>query len=173
MGSSHKKQGKIADNNAKKAQVFSKLVKLIQVESKKAGGDTNAPGLRVAIERARKENMPNDTLDRAIKKGSEPGVDLQPVIFEAYGPAGIGIIITGLTDNNNRTNQEIKHILSKNGASLGGPGSVAWNFSKNEDGEWVPGTTVKASEEDMEKLNIIIDALEETDDVQDVFTNAE
>ncbi len=173
MGSSHKKQGKIADNNAKKAQIFSKLVKLIQVESKKSGGDKNSPGLRVAIERAKKENMPNDTLDRAIKKGSETGVDLQPVMFEAYGPAGIGIIITGLTDNNNRTSQEIKHILSKNGASLGGPGSVAWNFSKNEDGEWVPGTTVKASEEDMEKLSIIIDALEEADDVQDVFTNAE
>lgn len=173
MGSSHKKQGKIADNNAKKAQIFSKLVKLIQVESKKSNGDTNSPGLRVAIERARKENMPSDTLDRAIKKGSEPGVDLQPVMFEAYGPAGIGIIITGLTDNNNRTNQEIKHILSKNGASLGGPGSVAWNFSKNEEGEWVPGTTIKASEEDLEKLNIIIDALEENDDVQDVYTSVE
>lgn len=173
MGSSHKKQGKIADNNAKKSQVFSKLVRLIQAESKKSGGDQNSPGLRVAIERAKKENMPNDTLDRAIKKGSEPGTDLQPVMFEAYGPAGIGMIITGLTDNNNRTNQEIKHILSKNGASLGGPGSVAWNFSKNEEGEWVAGTTVKASEEDMEKLYIIIDALEEADDVQDVYTNAE
>lgn len=173
MGSSHKKQGKIADNNAKKAQIFSKLVRLIQTESKKANGDTNSPGLRVAIERAKKENMSSDTLERAIKKGSEPGVDLQPVMFEAYGPAGIGMIITGLTDNNNRTSQEIKHILSKNGASLGGPGSVAWNFSKNEDGEWVPGTTVKASEEDLEKLNIIIEALEENDDVQDVYTSVE
>ncbi len=173
MGSSHKKQGKIADNNAKKAQIFSKLVKLIQVESKKSGGDTNSPGLRVAIERAKKENMPNDTLDRAIKKGSEPGTDLQPVMFEAYGPAGIGMIITGLTDNNNRTSQAVKHILSKNGGNLGAPGSVAWNFSKNEEGEWVPGTTIKASDEDMEKISLITEALEENDDVQDVYTSAE
>ena len=173
MGSSHKKQGKIADNNAKKSQVFSKLVRLIQAESKKSGGDQNSPGLRVAIERAKKENMPSDTLERAIKKGSEPGVDLQPVLFEAYGPAGIGIIITGLTDNNNRTSQAVKHILSKNGSSLGGAGSVAWNFSKNAEGEWIPNTTMSASEEDLEKLSIIIEALEENEDVQDVYTNAE
>lgn len=173
MGSSHKKQGKIADNNAKKSQVFSKLVRLIQAESKKSGGDQNSPGLRVAIERAKKENMPSDTLERAIKKGSEPGVDLQPVLFEAYGPAGIGIIITGLTDNNNRTSQEIKHILSKNGASLGGPGSVAWNFIKNEEGEWTANTKTKLEGEDLEKFFIIVEALEENDDVQNVYTSVE
>ncbi len=173
MGSSHKKQGKIADNNAKKSQIFSKLVRLIQAESKKSGGDQNSPGLRVAIERAKKENMSSDTLERAIKKGSEPGTDLQPVIFEAYGPAGIGIIITGLTDNNNRTSQAIKHILSKNDASLGGPGSVAWNFSKNTEGGWTPNTTMKIGGEDLEKLSVIIEDLEENEDVQDVYTNAE
>ncbi len=173
MGSTHKKLGKMADNNAKKAQIFSKLVKLIQTEAKKANGDTNSPGLRVAIERAKKENMPSDNIERAIKKGSEPGVDLQPVMFEAYGPAGIGIIITGLTDNNNRTNQEIKHILSKNGASLGGPGSVAWNFTKNPEGEWVPNSTLTIEGEDAEKLGTVIDALEAQDDVQNVYTSVE
>lgn len=172
MGSSHKKQGKIADNNAKKSQIFLKLVRLIQAESKKSGGDQNSPGLRVAIERAKKENMSSDTLERAIKKGSEPGTDLQPVIFEAYGPAGIGIIITGLTDNNNRTSQAVKHTLSKNNASLGGPGSVAWNFSKNAEGQWVPNITMEASNEDLEKLSLLIDELDENDDVQDVYTNA-
>ncbi|MDQ5953247.1 MAG: hypothetical protein QG551_475, partial [Patescibacteria group bacterium] len=122
MGSSHKKQGKIADNNAKKSKIFSNLVKLIQMEAKKAGGNTSSPGLKAAIERAKKENMPNENIDRAIKKASEGGADLVPVLFEAYGPGGIGIIITALTDNNNRTSSEIKHILSKNELALGGQG---------------------------------------------------
>ncbi|MDQ5883224.1 MAG: hypothetical protein QG654_136, partial [Patescibacteria group bacterium] len=95
------------------------------------------------------------------------------VIFEAYGPAGIGIIITGLTDNNNRTSAAVKHILSKNGSSLGGAGSVAWNFSKNAEGDWIPNTTMEVSGEDLEKLSLIVEALEENEDVQDVYTNAE
>lgn len=173
MGSTHKKLGKMADNNAKKAKIFSKLVRLIQTEAKKANGDASSPGLKAAIEKARKENMPNDNIERAIKKGNEPGTDLQPVMFEAYGPAGVGIIITALTDNNNRTNQEVKHTLSKNNASLGAPGSVVWNFTKNEEGEWKPNTKIKISDEDMSKLNEIVDALEENDDVQEVFTSAE
>lgn len=166
-----KRQKEVSD--AKKSKVFSNLVKLIQMEAKKAGGNTNSPGLRAAIEKAKKENMPSDNIERAIKKASEPGATLEPVLFEAYGPAGIGIIITALTDNNNRTSQEVKHILSKNGASLGGQGSVVWNFTKNPEGEWVPNMTMEASDEDLEKLGRLVDALEENDDVQDVYTNAE
>ena len=173
MGSTHKKLGKIADNNAKKSKVFSNLVKLIQMEAKKAGGNTSSPGLKAAIEKAKKENMPSDNIERAIKKASEPGGDLQPVMFEAYGPGGIGMIITGLTDNVNRISAEVRHILSKNGSALGGQGSVAWNFTKNPEGEWIPNMTMSASDEDMEKLSVIIDALEENDDIQDVYTNAE
>ncbi len=172
MGSSHKKQGKIADNNDRKSKIFSNLVKVIQMEAKKSGGDRTSPTLRVAIERAKKENMPNENIERAIKKASEPGADLVAVLFEAYGPAGIGMIITGLTDNNNRTSAAVKHILSKNGSSLGGAGSVAWNFSKNAEGQWVPNTTMEASPEDLEKLSLLIGELEENDDVQDVYTNA-
>lgn len=173
MGSSHKKQGKIADNNAKKAKVFSKLVRLIQVESKKSGGNQNSPGLRLALERARKENVPSDTIERAIKKGSEPGVDLQPVVFEAYGPGGVGIIITALTDNNNRTAQEMRHLLDLHGAALGGVGSVAWNFTKSLEGEWLPNMKTELSDEDLKKLGELIDTLEDQDDVQDVFTSTE
>lgn len=173
MGSTHKKLGKMADNNEKKSKVFSNLVKLIQMEAKKAGGNTSSPGLKAAIEKAKKENMPSDNIERAIKKASEGGANLEPVMFEAYGPGGIGIIITALTDNNNRTNQEIKHILSKNGASLGSPGSVAWNFSKNEEGEWVPNNTLSIEGDDAEKLGTIIDTLEAQDDVQNVYTSVE
>lgn len=170
MGSSHKKQGKIADNNAKKSKIFSNLVKLIQMEAKKANGNTSAPGLRAAIEKAKKENMPSENIERAIKKASE-SKNLEPVLFEGYGPGGVAIIITALTDNNNRTSQEIKHILSKNGASLGGPGSVTWNFTKSPEGEWVPNMMVDLKDDEPETLDAIIEALEEHEDVQDVYTN--
>jgi transcriptional/translational regulatory protein YebC/TACO1 len=172
MGSSHKKQGKIADNNTKKAQVFGKIVKLIQVEAKRCNGDENDSALRAVMEKARKANVPKETIDRAIKKASEIG-DLSAMMYEGYGPAGVGLIITALTENTNRTSPEIRHILSKNGASLGSPGSVAWNFTKNlETGDWEPNTTVDLPEEDREKLAELIEIIEDQDDVQDVFTNA-
>ncbi|MDD3694046.1 MAG: YebC/PmpR family DNA-binding transcriptional regulator [Candidatus Pacebacteria bacterium] len=174
--SGHNKWSKIkhkkAATDAQKSKIFGKLVRLIQVEAKKSGGDVNAPGLKTAIEKARKENMPNDNIDRAIKKASESG-DMTPVLYEAYGPGGVGIIITGLTDNNNRTSQEIKHLLSKNGASLGASGSVAWNFSQNEERDWIPNTTIEIDDETGEKLEALIETLEEHDDVQDVYYNAE
>lgn len=172
MGSSHKKQGKIAENNAKKSKIFSKLVRLIQVEAKISNGDVNSPGLKTAIEKARKENMPKDNIERAIKKANDAG-DASVVMYEAYGPAGVGIIITGLTDNNNRTSQEIKSILTKNGGSLGAQGSVAWNFSKQGDQSWTPNTTTTVSDQEREDINKLIELLEENDDVQDIYTNLE
>lgn len=168
MGSSHKKQGKIADNNAKKAKIFSKLVRLIQVEAKKSGGDVNSAGLSAAIKKAYKENMPKDNVERAIKKASEVG-DTTEVMYEAYGPAGIGMIITGLTDNTNRTNQEVKTILSKNGGSLGAQGSVAWNFTQDENRDWVPNTPIGVDESSKETLETIIELLKENDDIQDIY----
>lgn len=175
--SGHNKWSKIkhkkAATDAQKSKMFGRLVRLIQVESKKSGGNIDSPGLRLALEKARKANMPSDNIERAIKKGSESGADMQEVVFEAYGPGGIGMIITGLTDNNNRTSQEIKHILSKNGGSLGAPGSVSWNFSKNEERDWVPNTTLSIDEETGEKLESLIEAIEEQDDIQDIYTNAD
>lgn len=172
----HNKWSKIkhkkAITDAKRSKIFGNLVRLIQTEAKKSNGDINSPGLRAAIEKARKENMPNDNIERAIKKASE-SVDVSPVTFELYGPGGIGIIIEALTDNNNRTNSEIKHILSKQGVSLANPGSVSWSFKRNpETFSWEPNQTIDGSEEDLEKLSTLIDAIEEHDDVQDVFTNA-
>ena len=173
MGSTHKKLGKMADNNEKKSKVFGKLAKLISVEAKKAAGNLSSPGLKAAIEKARKENMPSDNIERAIKKGGEPGVALQPVVFEAYGPGGVGVIITALTDNNNRTAQEMRHVLDLQGTALAGVGSVAWNFTKSPDGEWVANMKTELSAEDSEKLSLLIEATEDQDDVQDVYTSAE
>jgi transcriptional/translational regulatory protein YebC/TACO1 len=168
MGSSHKKQGKIADNNAKKAKVFSKLVRLIQVEAKKSGGDIHSRGLASAIKKAYKENMPKDNVERAIRKAGEAG-DTNEVMYEAYGPAGIGMIITGLTDNTNRTNQDIKTILTKNGGTFGATGSVAWNFTQDENRDWIPNAPIDINEENKNILENIIELLSENDDIQDIF----
>ncbi len=175
--SGHNKWSKIkhkkAATDAQRSKVFSKLVRLILVESKKSGGNADSPGLRMAIEKAKKENMPSDNIERAIKKGAtDNSADMENVTFETYGPGGVAIIIEGLTDNNNRTAAEIKHLLSKHNAELAAPGSAVWAFENTNNG-WVPKTTTKLSDSDDEKLKKLIDVLEEHDDVQDVFANAE
>ncbi len=174
--SGHNKWSKIkhkkAATDAAKSKIFAKLVKLIQVEAKACGGDINSPGLKLAIEKARKANMPKDNIERAIKKASEAG-ETKAVVYEAYGPAGVGMIITGLTDNTNRTSAEIKHILSKHGGSLGSPGSVLWNFEQDAERNWVPKNRMEISDEDGEKLAKLIEAIEENDDIQDIYTTVD
>lgn len=159
--------------DAKKSKVFSKYARLISMESKKCHGDTTSPTLRSAIEKARKENMPSDNIERAIKKGlGGEGGTMESVLYETYGPGGCGIIIEGLTDNRNKAAAEVKHILSKNGFALATPGSASWNFNKTADG-WVPETTTDISDEDLEKLKKLVDDLEDNDEVQAVYTSAE
>lgn len=173
--SGHSKWAKIkhkkAATDARKSKVFSKLVRYIQVEAKKAKGDRNAPGLRLAIEKARAENMPADNIDRAISKAAGEGAELETVSYEAYGPGGTAIIIEGYTDNRNRTSQEIKHILAEHGGSLANPGAAMWAFARTEEG-LTASTTVELSDEDLEKLATLVDMLEEQDDTQNVYTNA-
>lgn len=174
--SGHNKWSKIkhkkAATDAKKSKVFSKFAKLITVESKKAGGDTSSPSLRMAIEKAKKENMPSDNIERAVKKGMSSDVgNMDDVVYEAYGPSGVAIMIEGLTDNKNRTAAEIKHLLSNHNIQLAAPGSASWAFEK-KDGEWIPKNTTPVGEE-IEKLEKLIEDLEEHDDVQEVYTNAE
>jgi YebC/PmpR family DNA-binding regulatory protein len=176
--SGHNKWSKIknkkAASDAVKSKIFSKLVRLIQVESRRAGGNESDPGLRAAIEKAKKESMPKENIDRAIKKGAGgEGANMEVITYETYGPGGIAIMIQTLTDNRNRTAAEIKHILSLQGYELANPGSAAWAFRK-EGGELVPTTTIPlSSDEDGEKLSNLIEVLEEQDDVQDIYTNAE
>jgi len=151
------------------------MVRFIAVESKKAKGDINSPGLRAAIEKAKAENVPNDNITRAIKKGtgSDAGT-MEQITYEAYGPGGSALIIEALTENRNKAVAEIKHILSKNGFELATSGSATWAFEKEAIGsEWVPKITVPLSEPDEDKLQKLIEELEENDEVQEVFTNAE
>ncbi|PIP68936.1 YebC/PmpR family DNA-binding transcriptional regulator [Candidatus Nomurabacteria bacterium CG22_combo_CG10-13_8_21_14_all_32_8] len=161
--------------DAKKSKMFSKLVRFISVEAKLSGGK-DSPGLRTAIEKAKKVNMPSENIERAIKKASDSSAQMDSITYETYGPGGVGIIIETLTDSRNRTAQDIKHILTKNGFSLGGMGSVVWSFEKKiteESIAWKPTTTISLSDSDLELLDKIVDELENLDDVQEIFTNAE
>ena len=160
-------------NDAAKSNVWGKLGKRIAVESKKANGDVAAPGLRTMIERAKKENMPKDAIERAISKGSAAdAAALEAITYETYGPGGAAIIIETLTDSRNRTAQEIKHLLTKNGLELAAQGSALWAFEKTAEG-YTPKTTIPLSAEDDEKLMKIMEEIDNHDDVEEVFTNAQ
>lgn len=157
--------------DAQKAKLFSKLVRFISIEAKKAKGDRTSPGVRAAVEKARAANMPADNIERAIDKASTTG-ELEPVSYEAYGPGGVALVIEGYTDSRNRTAQEIKHILSLHGSALAQPGAASWAFAKGAEGKLEPITTVEISEEDGNKLSELVDALEDNDDVNEVYNNA-
>ena len=120
---------KKAITDSKKAKIFSKLGRFISVAIKEKGSDPqNNPTLRAAIEKAKAINMPNENIDRAIKKGSGEGKSFDEIILEGYGPGGIALLISAITDNKNRTNQEVRKILSDHGGKLASEGSVKWLF---------------------------------------------
>ncbi|MCW9054923.1 MAG: YebC/PmpR family DNA-binding transcriptional regulator [Candidatus Pacebacteria bacterium] len=173
----HNKWSKIkhkkAATDAQKSKIFGKHASLIVMESRKAGGDITSPGLVAAIERAKKDSMPKENIERAVAKGSgSGGAAFEEVIFETFGPGGTAILITAVTDNNNRTAPEIRHILSKAGYQLGTPGSAAWAFTKTTEG-YTPSSPVELSDVDGAKLASLIESLEEQDDVQDIYTTAD
>ena len=175
--SGHNKWSKIKrqkeKTDAQKSKIYGKMVRLITVEAKKAGGNIESPGLKAVIERAKAANVPSDNIERAVKKFSEGGAVMESIVYEAYGPGGCALVIETLTDNRNRVSNEIKHILSEEGYSLAGIGSATWAFTHNPGEEWIAQTTIPLSDEDGEKLSNLIDKLEENDDVQNVYTNAE
>jgi len=128
-GIKHKK----AVVDAKRGQLFTKLIKEITVSARLGGGDiaTN-PRLRTAVQAARAANMPHENIQRAIKKGTGelPGVSYEEARYEGYGSGGVAVLVDILTDNKNRTTSEVRHIFSKTGGSLGDPGCVSWMFEK-------------------------------------------
>jgi len=175
--SGHNKWSQIKHKKEKtdgaKAKVFSKFAKIITVEARKSKGDKNAANVRAVIERARAENVTNDVIDRAVKKASEVGgAAMETIVYEAYGPGGCAMIIEALTDNKNKAAQEVKHILSKNGFALASQGSALWAFEK-KDGRLTPTMTVDLSDADLELLENLVSELEDSDEVQEIFTNAE
>jgi len=120
--------------DARRAKSFAKLIKNIEVAAKIGGPDpAGNPTLADAIQKAKKSSVPNDNIDRAVKRGgglSGDAVDYQTIMYEGYGPGGVALLIECLTDNRNRAAAEVRTIMSRNGGQMADPGSVAYNFSR-------------------------------------------
>lgn len=119
--------------DAKRGKVFTRLIKELTVAARAGGGDPiGNPRLRAAYDEAKSNNMPKDTIERAIKRGTGEieGATYEEVSYEGYGPGGVAILIEAMTDNPNRTTPEIRHIFEKNGGNLGTPGSVKFQFER-------------------------------------------
>ena len=220
--------------DARRGKVWSKLARLIIIAAKRGGNPDDNLALRYAIEKARAANMPNDTIDKAVKKGTGElgGNNYESVLYEGYGPHGVAILVDALTDNRNRTAGEIRVIFDRAGGALGAANSVGWMFStlgiiaieRSAIGEdallemaldagasdmtaapegytvqttladfekvrkaieaakipmasaeitLVPGQTIAMAPETAQTIQALIDALEEHDDVQNVYTNAQ
>ncbi|MFN8013639.1 MAG: YebC/PmpR family DNA-binding transcriptional regulator [Dermatophilaceae bacterium] len=223
--------------DAKRGKLFAKLIKNIEVAAKQGGGDpAGNPTLFDAIQKAKKSSVPNDNIDRAVKRGSGAeagGSDWQNITYEGYAPGGVALLIECLTDNRNRAAAEVRTALSRNGGNLADPGSVAYVFDRkgvvivpktaapdeddlleivldagaeevNDNGDsweivseatdfvsvrkavqeagvdydsaeasWVPNLQVPLDLEGAKKMIRVIEALEDSDDVQDVFANGD
>ncbi len=126
-------KGKKTIADAKKGAAYTKLIKELTIIAREGGGnpDTNSK-LRAVIQKAREANMPSDNIKMAIKRGTGeiPGIVYENVMYEAYGPAGVALLIEALTDNKNRTTAELRNIMSKKGSNMAGAGSVSWMFTK-------------------------------------------
>ena len=221
--------------DSRRAKSFAKLIKNIEVAAKIGGADMNGnPTLVDAVQRAKKTSVPNDNIDRAIKRGAGlagESVDYQTIVYEGYGPGGLALLIECLTDNRNRAAAEVRTAMSRNGGTMGDPGSVAYNFARKgvisivkSDGvteddillavldagaeevidqgagfevltdpsqladaraalteagieydeaeaEFVAGVQIEADAETVRKLFRLVDAMDELDDVQNVYTN--
>lgn len=225
----HKK----AANDAKRAKLWAKLIRNIEVAARTGGPDPDGnPSLYEAIYKARKSSVPNDNIDRAVKRGSgegTDGVDYQNILYEGYGPGGVAILIECLTDNKNRAAAEVRLAFTKNGGNMADPGSVSYQFARkgvivvsagatedqileatiefdvedvaevgdsfvitcdassmvpvrqalqdagldyeSADVEFVSSLKIQADREVAEKIIKLVDALEDLDDVQEVYTN--
>jgi YebC/PmpR family DNA-binding regulatory protein len=220
--------------DARRGKLFARLIKNVEVAARTGGGDpAGNPTLFDAIQKAKKNSVPNDNIDRAVKRGSGQeagGADYQSIMYEAYGPNGVAVMIECLTDNRNRAATDVRTALTRNGGNLAEPGAVAYMFSRkgvvivpkgslseddvltavldagaeevNDLGEafevvseptdlvpvrtalqtagidyesaessWVPSVTVPLDEDGARKIFRLIDAIEDSDDVQNVFAN--
>ena len=221
--------------DARRAKSFAKLIKNIEVAAKVGGPDpAGNPTLADAIQKAKKSSVPNDNIDRAVKRGgglTGDAIDYQTIMYEGYGAGGVALLIECLTDNKNRAAAEVRTIMSRNGGTMADPGSVAYNFSRkgvvsiaksdgvteddillavldagaeevidrgggfevitepsdlvtarsavqeagidydSAEAEFVPNVKIEADVVTAKKVLALVEALEDSDDVQNVFTN--
>lgn len=175
--SGHSKWSKVKHQKAitdvRKGKIFSKMAKMIAIAARKGGDPSMNPTLRLAIEKARQVNMPNDNIQRAIKKGTgeDKTTQLEEITYEAYGPNGTPLIIETITDNKNRTLSKIKHILNNNNGKLAESGSVKYMFEKQGD-EWKPKYSIDITDESLKhQLERLFEALDENEDVKEIYSN--
>ncbi|SIS36670.1 YebC/PmpR family DNA-binding transcriptional regulator [Salimicrobium flavidum] len=163
--------------DAKRGKLFQKLARQIFVAARQGDPDPEMnPDLRLAIEKARANNMPKDNIDRALKKatGDLDGEDYEEVVYEGYGPGGVAVMVSVLTDNKNRTAPEVRHAFSKHGGNLGENGCVSFMFDRKG------FITIDRTETDVEEDDILLEAieagaeeLETTDDFFEIYTEPE
>lgn len=173
--SGHNKWSQIKDRkgaqDAKKSLSFSKLLAVVALHAKNDPNPATNQKLRTAIERAKEGKVPLENIERAINKASE-SKELSEVLIEAYDPEGVGLIIEAITDNSNRTIAEIRHLLDENNAKMAEQGSVRWSFEKTPAG-WQAKFPQLVSEDGKQKLSELVNLIEEHNDVQRVYTNAQ
>jgi len=155
--------------DAKRGKAWSKISRMIIVAAKQGGGDPSANlTLRYAIDKAKAANMPKDTIEKAIKKGTGDleGMSFEEVLYEGYGPSGVAIMVEALTDNRNRTGPEVKRLFEKHGGSLGTSGCVNWMFTKkglitvnaaNADEEQLLEIALSAGADDMQAVGEVFE----------------
>lgn len=161
----HKKEA----TDKKRSALFSKLIHNIRIAAKNDPNPEFNPQLRSAVLKAKNEGVAQETIERAVKNASEAD-ELQDILIEAYGPEGAGILIEGLTDNTNRTINELKSLFKSYDAKLAPQGSLLWSFEKTDEGY---GTKfpITVSERSKEKIDELTESLRERDDVNGVYTN--
>src|SRR5918994_902820 len=184
--------------DSRRAKSFAKLIKNIEVAAKIGGADlAGNPTLQDAVQKAKKTSVPIDNINRAVKRGAGltgESVDYQTILYEGYGPNGVALLIECLTDNRNRAAAEVRTAMTRNGGTMADPGSVAYNFTRKGvvsvtktddvteddillavldagDVEFVPNLKVEVDAETARKVMRLIDALEDSEDVQNVYAN--
>lgn len=157
----------------KRGKLFSKLLSAISIAARTEPNPQFNPRLRTAIAKAREAQVPAENIDRAVKRASETGQNLEELVMEAYGPGGVALLIESTTDNKNRTVSEIKKILNEHEGKWAEPGSVRWVFEPSgEDGGSRAKFEQPLPDADKKRLEVLLQHLEAHDDVQQIFTNA-
>ncbi len=175
-GIKHKK----AKVDAQRGRIFTKVIREITIAARVGGGDpVGNPRLRLAIDKAKAVNMPQDNIQRAIQKGTGelPGVSYEEYVYEGYGPGGVAVLLEVLTDNKNRTAPEIRKIFAKHGGNLGESGCVAWMFEKKgliqveaarTDENRLFGVAIEAGAEDVRQSDNLFEVITAPKDLERV-----
>lgn len=162
-----------AATDAVKSKTFSQLSRLIRNAVKQGGsGDpNNNASLRLILDKAREANMPKDNVNKAIAValGKGGGAEIKEIVYEGFAPGGVALMITALSNNNNRTAAEIRGVLSKAGGSLAGPGSAAYMFERQSDGAFKATIKLSPPAEQITQVQTLVNDLLQLEDVEDVF----